>query len=174
MTNGTSETLLIIFVACTGAAVLMQAMVLLGMLIAMRKAIKMTQSQLDEFRTSVFPVVKDTHQLLTRVGPKVEAIVTDVSDLSHGLRAQGIQLQGSVTDIMERVRRQSSRVDLMLSGFLDTVDRAGAVVSEAVAVPLRQLAGVTAFLKAAFGTLRTRAPQEQQPTHSPADRDLFV
>ena len=170
----TSETLLMIFVACTGAAVLMQAFVLLGMLTAMRKAIKMTQSQLDEFRHTVFPVLNETKELLTRVGPKVEMIVTDVSDITRGLRAQGIEVQGSVTDIMERVRRQTSRVDLMLSGFLDTVDRAGAVVTEAVAVPLRHLAGVTAFLKAALGSLRTKAPQERQPTHSSGDRDLFV
>ena len=65
----------------------------------------------------------------------------------------------------------------MFSGVLDTVDRAGAIVTDLVNVPLRQLSGVAAFAKAAIGTLRSGAPQREpgpRATHSPADKDMFV
>jgi hypothetical protein len=177
VTNVNDETLLLIFVACTGAAVLMQALVLLAMLITARKALKLAEEQIAELRTTVLPVVKDTKELLSNLGPKIEVIATDFAALTHGLRKHGIKLEESATDILERVNRQSTRMDMMLTNVLDTVDRAGAVVADVISVPLRQLAGVAAFARAAFGTLRNAPPRTQsepQPTHSPADKDLFV
>lgn len=175
--NLNNETLLLIFVACTGAAVLMQAVVLLAMLITARKALKIAQEQIEELRTNVLPVVKDTKELLSTVGPKIESVASDFAALTHGLRTHGIKLDESATDIMERVNRQSNRVDMMLTNALDTIDRAGAVVAEVLSVPIRQLAGVAAFARAAVGTLRGGPPRPQsepQPTHSAADKDLFV
>jgi hypothetical protein len=172
-----NETLLLIFVACTGAAVLMQAVVLLCMLITARKALKIAQEQIEEFRTNVLPVVKETRQLLSSVGPKIETAATDFAALTSSLRTHGVRLEQSAADILERVDRQSSRVDTMLTGMLDTVDRAAVVVADVLSVPLRQLSGVAAFVRAAFGTLRVGAPRvesEPQPTHSAADKDLFV
>jgi hypothetical protein len=168
---------MIIFVACTGAAVLMQALVLLAMLITARKALKLAQEQIEELRTNVLPLVKETKDLLSNVGPKIETVASDFAALTHGLRTHGIKLDESATNILERVNRQSNRVDMMLTNVLDTVDRASAVVADVISVPLRQLAGVAAFARAAFGTLRTgasRTQSEPQPTHSPADKDLFV
>jgi MarR-like DNA-binding transcriptional regulator SgrR of sgrS sRNA len=155
----------------------MQAFVLLAMLITARKALKLAQEQIEELRTNVMPVVKDTKQLLLTVGPKIESVASDFAALTHGLRTHGIKLEESATDILERVDRQSNRVDTMLTNMLDTVDRAVAVVAEVLSVPLRQLAGVAAFARAAISTLRGDAPYPQsgpQPTHSPADKDLFV
>ncbi len=177
VTNVNNETLLLIFVACTGAAVLMQALVLLAMLVTARKALKLAQEQIEELRTHVLPVVHDTKKLLTNVGPKIEAVATDFAALTHSMRTQGIKLEESATDILQRVNRQSTRVDMMLTNVLDTVDRASAVVADVISVPIRQLAGVAAFARAAIGTLRNgpaRAQSEPQPTHSPADKDLFV
>jgi hypothetical protein len=171
-----NETLMLIFVACTGAAVLMQALVLLAMLITARKALKLAQEQIEELRTSVLPVVRDTKELLSNVGPKIEAVASDFAALTHGLRTHGVKLEESATNILERVNRQSNRMDTMLTGVLDTVDRAGAVVAEVLSVPIRQLAGVAAFARAAINTLRAgpNSQAEPQPTHSPADKDLFV
>lgn len=172
-----NETLMLVFVACTGAAVLMQAFVLLAMYFAFRKAIKMAQEQIEELRTNVLPMVKDTKDLLTTVGPKIEIVATDFAALTHGLRTQSALLKISATDIAERVTRQTTRIDMMVTNTLDMVDRAGAILADAISVPIRQLSGIVAFAKAAVGTLRAPTPRPQgepQPTHSAADKDLFV
>ena len=170
-----NEIVLIIFVAATAISVLMQALVLLGMLVALRKMAKTVQDELGEFRATFVPFVVEAKDFLTRVGPKIDAITTDLTELTHGLRTQGEELQVSTNEILERVRRQSSRLDVMFSSLLDTVERAGSIVTQAVNTPLRQVSAVAAFAKAMFGTLRNGpAPQAAQPTHSPADKDLFV
>jgi hypothetical protein len=173
----TNEQLLMIFVACTGAAVLLQALVLLGMLITARKALKVVQEQIEELRTNVFPVVKDTKQLLTNIGPKIESVATDMAALTSGLRAHTAKLEISAGDILERVHRQTTRVDTILTNTLDTVDRAAAVVADVISVPLRQLSGFAAFARAALSNFRNaprRPADEPRPTHSAADKDLFV
>lgn len=172
-----NETLLLIFVACTGAAVLMQAFVLLAMLLTARKALTIAQAQIEDLRANVLPMVKETRELLTTVGPKIESVASDLAVLTSGARVQSAKLQISAGDFLERVHRQSSRVDSMLTNLLDTVDRAGAVVVDVVSVPLKQLAGVSAFARAAFSTLRSGPPRgqgEPRPTHSAADQDMFV
>ncbi len=155
----------------------MQALVLLALLLTARKALKLAQEQIEELRTNVLPVVHDTKQLLSNVGPKIESLATDFAAVTSGLRANGAKFQESATDILDRVNRQSNRVDMMLTGMLDTVDRAGAVVADVISVPIRELAGIVAFARAAIGSLTSGAPRPQpgpQPTHSAADKDLFV
>lgn len=172
-----NQVLLIVFVALTGAAVMLQAFVLLAIFFAVRRTARKAEEQMEEVRTTVFPLVKDTRELLSRVGPRIDSITTDLAELTQGLRAQGEELQISSAEIMERVRRQSSRLDGMFSGVLDTLDRSSAIVTDLVNIPLRQLSGFAAFAKAAIGSLRsgnTRRGPAQQPTHSPADKDMFV
>lgn len=170
-----NETILIVFVAATAASVLLQAIVLLALYIAMRKTAKSMQDEIAELRGTLNPLVVDAKDFLTRVGPKIDVITTDLAELAHGLRAQGEELQTSTGEILERVRRQSGRLDVMFSSLLDTVERAGSIVTQAVHTPLRQINAAAAFAKAVFGTLRNGpAPHEAQPTHSPADKDLFV
>jgi hypothetical protein len=176
--NVNNETLLLmIFVGCTAFAVLLQAIVLLAMLLTARKALKFAQEQSEELRNNVLPLVKDTKELLTRVGPKIETVASDFADLTSKLRVQSTRVEASAGDFFERVYRQSNRIDMMLTSTLDTVDRAGAMVGEVLSVPLRQLAGFAAFARAAFSTLRSASPRPQtepRPTHSAADKDLFV
>src|SRR5579863_1602975 len=178
MANVNNETFwLMIFVACTGAAVLLQAFVLLAMLFTARKALKIAQDQIESLRTDVFPLIKDTKELLTRVGPKIELVATDVAVLVSKVREQSAKVEVSAGELLDRVYKQTSRVDSMLTRTLDTVDRAGAVVAEVISVPLRQFAGFAAFARAAIGTFRSSPPHphaEPRPTHSAADKDLFV
>ena len=108
-----------------------------------------------------------------RVGPKLDSVATDVTELVHGLRAQSMELEVSATEILEKVRRQTSRMDAMLTGVLDSIDRAGGFVTHAVSVPLRQMSALAAAAKAIFGTLRTGTPAAAH-THSAADKDMFV
>lgn len=170
-----NENILIVFVAATAASVLLQAFVLLALYLAVRKTAKSMEEEIAELRGTLNPLMVDAKDFLTRVGPKIDAITTDLAELTHGLRTQGEELQVSTSEILERVRRQSGRLDVMFSGLLDTVEHAGAILTHAVNTPLRQVSAVSAFAKAMFGTLRNGpAPQEPQPTHSPADKDLFV
>ncbi|HUX43429.1 MAG TPA: hypothetical protein VMV57_01645 [Terracidiphilus sp.] len=173
MSQLNNDTLLLIFVGVTGLAVLMQAVVLLALFLSVRKTAAAMQNQIEELRSTITPVLTETKSFLDNVGPKIESVASDLAELAHGLRVQSADLQDSATEVLDRVRRQASRLDMMCSDVLDTVDRAGSLVTSVVNLPLRQLTALLAAARAAFGVLRSPVPA-QAKTHSPADKDMFV
>ena len=75
MPNLNSETLLIVFVAFTGLAVLMQACVLLGIFLAVRKAVQSGKEKADDFQTKLIPILeiaKDFMEASGRMRPCIQ------------------------------------------------------------------------------------------------------
>jgi methyl-accepting chemotaxis protein len=169
--------------ACIGLgalALLIQSIVLLAIFVGMGKATKKIQEEIEDIRSSVMPVVKDTRELVdtarelfVRLGPKVESTVTDVSELTRSLRAQATNVEVTVEQVLERVRMQAGRLDTMFSGTLDAVDRATAYVTQTVSKPVRQLSGVLASIKAVVESLSGSRSKFHEPSvHD--DKDMFV
>ena len=83
--------------ACIGVgalALLIQALVLLGIYAGISKATKSIKEEIDDLRSSVTPILattrelaETTRQVVVRLTPKVEQTVTDVAELTRGLRA---------------------------------------------------------------------------------------
>lgn len=172
-----NQTILLAFVAITGLAVLLQAIILLAIFSAVRKAVACFREETENLRTSIMPVIYDTRDMLastqgtmtnmqtflanaqaflTSVSPRVESVSTNLVEISSTLRAQSIEMQSSLMEMMERVHRQSDRVDGMITDFLNTVDRAGGFVNEAVSRPVQQISRVLRSAKAVVESLRAR------------------
>ncbi len=175
MANMHNDTLTLVFVAATAIAVLLQAGILLALFIVVRSSTKKLQSEVEVFRTAVLPLVDHSKVLMKDLSPKIQSVSTDLAEITRGLRAQTMEFQSSASEILERVHRQTGRVDTMVTGALNKVDHAGAVVNGAVSGPLKQLSGLAAFAKAAVDTFRTNGQKSRpQPSHSAGDKDLFV
>lgn len=180
MPNLDTQTLLLVFVAITGLAMLMQAIILLAIYLGVRKAASSIQEQISDFRASVLPAIENTRDvaqrisaLLVTISPKIESAAGDLAELAHGLRIQTGEIQASTLEVLERVRRQSSRLDHMFSTVLDAVDRAGGFVAEVVSKPVRQISGLLASIRAIIEALGKPAP-ESRPPQAPVGNDTFV
>ena len=51
-------------------------------------------------------------------------LAKDLAAMSRNLRKQTGDVQVAAKEVIERMRRQSARVDSMLTGILDTAERA--------------------------------------------------
>src|ERR1700727_3149942 len=125
-------TLLVIFVGITGFALLVQAIVMLVAFLTMRKTIVSLQSDVQELRTTAMPILDKTRETLAKVAPKIESIATDVADVTHRLREQSVEFEVVAGEILERVHRQTSRVDDMFTGVVDGVEHASNVVANTI------------------------------------------
>jgi uncharacterized protein YoxC len=174
------ETIELACIALGALALLMQSAILLAIYIGVSKGTKKMQDEIEDMRSSVMPVLKDTRELVdnaremfVRIGPKVESTVNDVSEVTRSLRAQATDVEVSLQEILERVRKQAGRVDTMFSSSLDAVDKATAFVTETVAKPVRQLSGILAGVKAVVESLgASEFKHREPPVHD--DRDTFV
>jgi hypothetical protein len=169
-----NETILLAFVALTALAILLQALILLAILVSVRKVAQTLQKDAEdmrasvrELRSAVVPFIDNSREVFARVAPRIEAVAIDVSELVYGVRVQAADIQDSATEILERLRVQTNRMDSMLTGALDAADRAGSYVATAVVKPMRQVSGVLASVRAVVQTLRSPAPERRQSS----DRD---
>ncbi|HEY1766726.1 MAG TPA: hypothetical protein VGG26_03695 [Terracidiphilus sp.] len=167
--------LLFVIAGVVALSLLLQAVVLLAIFLAMRKAMVLARHEVEELRATVLPLLKDTRESLARVAPKIEETCDDVAALTHSLRGQVAELQATTTDLVQRTRRQTARLDAMVTRIMDAADRAGGFMSQAVDKPMRQVSGILASVKAVVDTLRTPEPVRHPRTnHSPTDPEMFV
>jgi len=168
-----NETLLVIFVGLTAFALLAQAIVLLVFFVVVRKTIKTVQTDVQELRTAATPILSKSRELLERVSPKVDAVTTDLADMVRELRHQSAEVKATVGDILDRVHRQSTRVDSMFTTVVDGVEHAGNVVADTMGKPVRQASAIMAAAKAFLNVMTTG----KRPTRSAritSDQDMFV
>jgi methyl-accepting chemotaxis protein len=174
-----TETLLTIFVGLTGVAVLLQACVLLGIYIALKKAansIKAVTEVADDLKGTVVPLVHTTRELLERITPQIMTISTGLAELTDLVHRQGKGVSTSAAEIMERVNRQTARLDAMLTNGLDKVEETAAAVETVVAKPVRQVNGIIAGIRAAVeryvSDTRSHPSSRRRVVYPNADSDF--
>lgn len=150
-----SETILIVFVALTGVAVLLQAGVLVAILIALRKTSKVLLESTEDLKATVLPMVRSTRELVERVTPQVVTITADVAELTGKVKRETAGVDFSVKEIMQRVTAQVQRLDSMLTASLNALEKATGAVETAVSAPVRQVNGILAAIRAVVGTYRS-------------------
>jgi len=150
-----NQTIQFALVVAVAAAMVLQAIVLLAILLILRKLAKSVRQDIAELRGSVMPVIASTRELLERVKPRIEETTLDLALLARALRDQTADVQAAADDIIARARSQASRIDTMFSGVLDAVDRAGTFLTDTVAKPMRQLSAFLASAKAVVESLRS-------------------
>jgi uncharacterized protein YoxC len=176
MPNLNNQTIQLALVAAVALLMLFQMIVLLAVFFVIRKAARSIREDIEKLRSSVAPIIYNTRELLTRLTPKIEETTSDLAALTRSLRMQAADVQSAADEIVDRVRRQASRLDTMLSNVLDAVERASVFMADTVAKPMRQLSAILASAKAVIESLRTVDPAaaRSRPNHAPGDEDRFV
>jgi uncharacterized protein YoxC len=180
MPNVDHETIELVCIGVGALALLIQALVMLAVLFGVRKAAKSIKEQIEDLRSTVMPIVEtsreladSTKQLVVRLTPKIEQTVTDIAELARCLREQASEVEVAAEEILNRVRKQTGRIDAMFTGTMDAVDKASTFVAETVSKPIRQLSGLLAGIKAIVESLRASDPAYREPSlHD--DKDMFV
>ena len=168
--------ILTILVAVIAVAGLIQLIILFVMFLVVRKSLKVASEYATDVFEKVVPVIEhskaliqSSRQLIVKLEPKLEATVTDISELAHTANAEAKKLQESTDEISERVRRQAARMDGMTTEALNGLDRVGHTLNQFLTVPVRQLSGVMAAVKAVVDVLRAPAPARDG--HRPGPRE---
>ncbi len=176
MLNSDNQTFQTILVAAVALIALLQVIVLLAVLTVIIKTARAVRKDLEDLRSSLAPIIDNTRDLLTRLTPKIEETIGDLAVLIHSLRTQAADVQSAADEIIGRVRRQADRVDTLLSGVFDAVERASAFMANTVAKPVRQISAILASAKAVVEALRTVDPAVARSRSNQAhgDNDMFV
>ena len=147
-----------IFVGVTAAAVVIQAGILIGLFVAVRKSTSRMEALATEVKDKVLPTADTAQSILIQLRPKIDTIASNISETSTVVRGQLERIDATVSDVVDRARLQVIRADDLLNRTMDRIEETTDVVHKTVVSPVRQLSGliqgVTAGLEFLFGGKR--------------------
>jgi methyl-accepting chemotaxis protein len=172
------ENLMPVFVALTGAAVLLQAGLLAAMYLSMRKSSARLEALANEVKTKALPTLETAQAMLAELRPKLTVIADNLTETTHSVRSQVERMDATVNDVVDRARLQIIRGDELLTRTLDRVEETSDMVHKTVVSPVRQFAGllqgVTAGIEFLLGN-RTRRNGSNREERRPVPQDeMFI
>jgi hypothetical protein len=171
------ENLLTIFIAITGAALLLQAGLLAAMYLSMRKTSARIESLANEVKTKILPTIDTAQSVLTEVRPKIEVIAQNLEQTTTSVREEIQRLDATVNDVVDRARLQIIRADEMLTRTFDRVEYTSDVVQKTVMSPVRQVSGVIQGVTAGLEFLlagRSRGNGRSRERRAVPQDEMFI
>ena len=139
-------TLLRIFIGVTTFAVVVQAGILVGLYLAVRKSTAKMEALATEVTNKALPTMETVQSMLVELRPKIDVLTTNVAESSNLVRNQLGRIDATLTDALDRTRLQVIRADELLNRTMDKVEETSEVVHKTVVSPLRQVNGLMAAI----------------------------
>ncbi|MGA8501447.1 MAG: hypothetical protein WB683_07860 [Candidatus Sulfotelmatobacter sp.] len=169
---------LTVFVALTGAAVALQAGVLVAMYVTMRKSSARMEALAIEVKTKALPTLETAQAMLTELRPQLTLIADNLTETTHSVRSQVERMDATVNDVVDRARLQIIRADELLSRTLDRVEETSDMVHNTVVSPVRQFAGliqgVTAGIEFLLGNRRRKNGSGREARRPVPQDEMFI
>jgi hypothetical protein len=136
------DTLLRIFIAVTTFAVVVQAGILVGLYLAVRKSTAKMEALATQVTSKALPTMDTVQSMLLELRPKIDVMSVNFSESSNLVRNQLGRIDATLTDALDRTRLQVIRADELLNRTMDRVEETSDAVHKTVISPLRQVNGL--------------------------------
>jgi methyl-accepting chemotaxis protein len=157
--------LLMIFIGMVAMALLIQALCVMGVTVGLFFTLKQGKELVHETHAAVNELLKKTDRAVSSISPKLESIAGNSEAISLTVREKVEELGETVSslartveDVNLRARQQIAHADRIVGSTLTTTEEVRDTLVEGVRVPVRQIAGMLAGLKAGLATLMERSP----------------
>jgi hypothetical protein len=140
------DNLLKVFIAVTTFAVVVQAGILVGLYLTVRKSTARMEALATEVRSKALPTMETVQSMLLELRPRIEVISINAAESSNLVRNQLARIDATLTDALDRTRLQVIRADELLNRTMDRVEETSEVVHKTVLSPLRQVNGLMAAI----------------------------
>lgn len=166
--NDTLLLVLTIFVAIAAFAMLVQACMLVGLFVVVRK--------LQQKAMPMIPQVEAILGIARRTAEKAEKQVERIGTTSNAIldttKQQLTKIDAMLTDLSSRAKVQMDRAELVLDDTINRVQETVSVVQSGVVRPVRELYGIMAGLR----TMIMHLGRSRRPTvdHATSDEEMFI
>jgi len=154
-----------IFVGIIALALVVQALGVVAVAVYAFRFLKRLEKLGDSFDQKTTPILEKTNLMLEDLSPKVRSISENMEQLSYTAREKvdelGVtltQVNRTVEEINLRTRVQIARADAIVSDAMEATEDISQTVQEGIRMPLRQVMGLVAGVKAGIETLVSRFP----------------
>jgi len=167
----TNMTWIAVFIVVAAVAIVMQAFVMLGMYLQIKKTREQVAKLSEDLMARINPVVTKVSNILEDSEERISSLMGDAAEVTRMARIQATKVDRIMTDSLERLRVQIIRADQILTGALEVVEDAGSRVRKTVAGPVIQASAVLHGLKVGIDYLRGRTGDKAGVA---TDDELFI
>ena len=168
------ETWVAFFVIVACVAIVMQALILGGMLFAMKKMSEQALRISEDINSRVLPILEKTNYLLEDSRARISSVVADTAEIVHMARNQAGRFDRILAEALEMVRGQVVHADQVITGVLDTVEEAHTTVRKTVSGPVSQVAAVLRGLKAGLEIFTSSSSKGERSRPQSSEEELFI
>lgn len=156
ISSGNSR-LLMIFVGMVAAALIVQAIALIAMAVGAAKARKRVLAIVEEVRAKAMPALESTQDFIANTAPKMMTLAENLVETSNVVRSKAVEFDATLSDVNNKARVQTARVDDIVTTILTGTAEAVNAVQAGIRVPVREFNGLVNGLKAGLDVLMGRA-----------------
>jgi uncharacterized protein YoxC len=174
------DNLLRIFIAVTSIAVLIQAGILVGLFLTVRKSTAKMEALAEEVKGKAMPLIQTVQASVVELRPKIEEITAKVAEISANfadstttVKNQINRIDATITDTLDRARLQVIRADELLSKAIDKVEQTTEAVQRTVTSPLRQVNGIVAAIHTGVEVFMGQKKRPRNGAGAPQD-EMFI
>ncbi len=174
-----------IFIAVTAAAVVLQMLILLGMLIAvlkMKAKMEALASKVEDttstVQAKVLPMLdeakimqQNVKSFIETARPKIELVLDNAAQITTTAKDGAQRVETTVNDVVDRIRLQVIRGDEMLTRTMDRVEETSEKVQHTVMSPVRQVSGIVQAIGVGVGSFFNQ--QRRRRNGGPSD-EMFI
>ena len=168
------ETWVAVFVIVAAVAILLQAAILVGMFLQMRRTMDRMERFTAELELRLTPILSRVQLLLDDTQPRISEMVADAAHVVYLARGQAQKVDRLFTDASDRVRGQLVRADRILTGALEAVEDAGVKFNNNIWKPMHKASALVQGIRVGLDLLRSRRGRRNSDPSVEREEELFI
>jgi hypothetical protein len=168
------ETWVAVFVIIAAVAILLQAAILVGMFLQMRRTMDRMERFTAELELRLTPILSRVQLLLDDTQPRISEMIADAAHVVYLARGQAQKVDRLFTDASDRVRGQLVRADRILTGALEAVEDAGVKFNNSIWKPMHKASALVQGIKVGLDLLRSRRGRRNSDPSVEREEELFI
>jgi ABC-type transporter Mla subunit MlaD len=154
-------------------AVLMQAGVMVGIWLAVRKIPGQAEAVRAELKQRLDPLAQSVTEIVRDAREPLRTITSNLADISKMLRERTTDVDALVAELVDKSRAQVMHVDQMVSDLVKKVETTSDAVQRGVLVPLQEVSAVIKGMRAGLEFLFSRR-RTTSVSEAAQDEQLFI
>jgi hypothetical protein len=167
------ETLLTIFIIIAAAAVLLQALAMLGMYLAMRRIEGQVSGIRSDVKQRLDPLTQSVTDIVTDSREPLKTVMTNLAEVSRAVREGTESVDAVLDELLDKFRLQVIRIDQTITDVLEKVDKTTTLVQRNVVAPVTEVSAVIKGLKVGLDFFLSRR-RSGHPSDVPQDEQMFI
>lgn len=167
------DTLIAVFVVIAAIAIVIQAAILLGFYLIVRRIHNQISEIGREAKQNMDRVVAAIMEIIAGSREPLKAVTANVAEMSRIVRERTGLLDEALGDWTEKTRLQVQRIDQLVSGFIERADRTANTFQRNIVGPLQEVGAIFKGIQSGldFFFSRRQPSTAREPTH---DEEMFI